>query len=113
MLCATASLVDLRDEEQVGVLFRLLNRLPHVIEFFLHELVFPETTPHQGLKLSTCGQALGGRCCFASGWGFLAPPAYAPRGGGQVCRYTKGSDAKMIALLTGQAVVWAERLVPS
>ena len=51
-------LVDLRDREQVDALYRLLYKLPHVVEYYLKNFVFPVTCRHQGVKLSACGQAL-------------------------------------------------------
>ena len=53
-------LVDLGDDEQCATLYRLLRRLPHVALHYLATHVFPTTCRHQGLKLSACGQALGG-----------------------------------------------------
>lgn len=105
--------VDLRDDEQMGVLFRLLRKLPHVVEFFLDEMVFPETTPHQGLKLSTCGQALGGELLFRQRLGFSGTPSdMLPVELGK-CRYEKGSDAKMMFLLTSPQVVSHQVLASS
>ena len=33
-------LVDLRDEDQVNALYRLLYKLPHVVEYYLRNFVF-------------------------------------------------------------------------
>lgn len=54
-------LVDKNDKEQFEVLYPLLFRLPHAVMYYLNELIFPEMLAHQGLKLSTCGQELGGK----------------------------------------------------
>jgi hypothetical protein len=53
-------LVDPRDQEQFKVLYPLMKKLPHSVMYYLNELIFPEVLAHQGLKLSTCGQELGG-----------------------------------------------------
>lgn len=53
-------LIDLDDEEQVQVVYSLLGRLPHVIHYYLSNYIFPEVMRHQGMKLSACGQELGG-----------------------------------------------------
>jgi hypothetical protein len=46
-------LVDARDKEQFRVIYPLLFKLPHVVMYYLSELIFPEVLAHQGLKLST------------------------------------------------------------
>jgi hypothetical protein len=49
-------LINLKDRDQVWVLYKLLHRLPHVVSHYLDSFIFPETCAHQGLKLSACGQ---------------------------------------------------------
>ena len=49
-------LVNLKDRDQMLVLYKLLHRLPHVLSHYLDSFIFPETCAHQGLKLSACGQ---------------------------------------------------------
>jgi Ca2+-binding EF-hand superfamily protein len=57
------------------------------------------------LKLSTCGQALGGSLLFRQRLGFSGTPSdMLPVELGK-CRYEKGSDAKMMHLLTSPQVV--------
>ena len=68
-------LVDLGDDEQCGTLYRLLRRLPHVALHYLATHVFPTTCRHQGLKLSACGQALGGELLFKKRFGFSGTPS--------------------------------------
>ena len=68
-------LVDLRDEDQVNALYRLLYKLPHVVEYYLRNFVFPVTCRHQGVKLSACGQALGGDMVFQHRFGFSGTPS--------------------------------------
>jgi len=93
-------LVDLRDEDQVNALYRLLYKLPHVVEYYLRNFVFPVTCRHQGVKLSACGQALGGDMVFQHRFGFSGTPSdLLPKELGR-CHYEKGSDAKMMHFLT-------------
>jgi hypothetical protein len=40
-------LTDVEDPEQMSVLYPLLNGLPHVVEFYLNDIIFPETLAHQ------------------------------------------------------------------
>jgi hypothetical protein len=40
-------LVDRTDSEQMGVLFPLLAGLPHTVQYYLNEIVFPEMLAHQ------------------------------------------------------------------
>ena len=95
-------LVDLRDEDQVNALYRLLYKLPHVVEYYLRNFVFPVTCRHQGVKLSACGQALGGDMVFQHRFGFSGTPSdLLPKELGR-CHYEKGSDAKMMHFLTDQ-----------
>ena len=68
-------LVDLGDDEQCATLYRLLRRLPHVALHYLATHVFPTTCRHQGLKLSACGQALGGELLFKKRFGFSGTPS--------------------------------------
>ena len=92
--------MDLRDREQVDALYRLLYKLPHVVEYYLKNFVFPVTCRHQGVKLSACGQALGGNMVFQHRFGFSGTPSdLLPKELGR-CHYEKGSDAKMIHFLT-------------
>jgi len=42
--------LDLGDEEQVGLLHRLLGRSPHLIEYYLHHTVFPKALAHAGVR---------------------------------------------------------------
>ena len=103
-------LIDLQDEEQVHVLFRLLQNLPHIVEYYLNEFVFPVTTRHQGLKLTSCGQALGGNLLFKQRLGFSGTPSdMLPVELGK-CHYEPGSDGKMIHLLDSPEVVTYEVL---
>jgi len=69
-----------------------------------------EHNPNKGLKLSTCGQALGGELLFKQRLGFSGTPSdILPVELGQ-CHYEKGSDAKMMFLLGSPAVVSHEVL---
>ena len=98
-------LVDEHDHEQFKVLCPLLTKLPHVVMHYLNELIFPEVLAHQGLKLSTCGQELGGDILFGRRIGFSGTPSdILPVELGS-CNYERGSDGRMVHYLTNTSVV--------
>ena len=83
----------------------LLARLPHAIEYYLDQLVFPATMHNQPLKLSASGHDLGGSMLFRSRLGFSGTPSdLLPLELGK-CHYERGSDGKMLTLLTSPEVV--------
>lgn len=98
-------LVDPKDSEQFAVLYPLLFKLPHPVMHYLHELIFPEVLAYQGLKLSTCGQELGGDMLFGRRIGFSGTPSdILPRELGS-CHYERGSDGQVVHYLTSPQVV--------
>lgn len=98
-------LIDLKDKEQFRVLYPLLYKLPHAVMHFLNELIFPEVLAHQGLKLSTCGQELGGDILFSKRIGFSGTPSdILPLELGS-CQYERGSDGCVVHYLTSPSVV--------
>lgn len=115
-------LIDLNDKEQFRVLYPLLYKLPHSVMHYLNELVFPEVCnhksfywdhyfhisqvlAHQGLKLSTCGQELGGDILFGRRIGFSGTPSdILPLELGS-CNYERGSDGRVVHYLTSTNVV--------
>merc|ERR1719223_29352 len=68
-------LIDLRDDEQFDLLYRLLRFSPLVIQHYLYEFVFPEVMRFQGLKISACGQSLGGEILFEQRLCFSGTPS--------------------------------------
>jgi hypothetical protein len=98
-------LIDPKDSEQFSVLFPLLSKLPHPVMYYLNELIFPEVLAYQGLKLSTCGQELGGDMLFGKRIGFSGTPSdILPRELGS-CHYERGSDGQVIHYLTSPKVI--------
>ncbi len=98
-------LVDVRDTEQFKVLYPLLYKLPHPVMHYLNEIIFPEMLAHQGLKLSTCGQEIGGDMIFSRRIGFSGTPSdIVPLELGS-CQYERGSDGKVVHYLTSPDVV--------
>ena len=98
-------LVNPQDDEQLGVLYALLHRLPHAVQHYLEQLVFPLTMQHQLLKLSANGQDLGSKALFGCRLGFSGTPSdLLPKDFGRA-QYQRGDDAMMIATLTNPAVV--------
>lgn len=53
-------LLDLKDDQHMGVTYRLLRNIPNVIQYYLHTFVFPLTMEHHHEKISASGQDLGG-----------------------------------------------------
>jgi hypothetical protein len=98
-------LIDKKDKEQFSVLYPLLFKLPHAVMYYLNEIIFPEMLAHQGLKLSTCGQELGGDMIFARRIGFSGTPSdILPLELGS-CQYERGSDGKVVHFLTSPDIV--------
>jgi len=105
-------IVDPRDAEQMNVLYPLLKQLSQTIMYYLDAVIFPELLAHQDLKLSTCGQELGGEILFGRRVGFSGTPSdILPVELGS-CRYERGSDGKVIHLLSSSDIVKVS-LLPS
>ena len=98
-------LLDLMDVEYMTLLYKLLQRSPHVVRFYLAERVFPDTTAHQSAKLSANGQDLGGSMLFSRRIAFSGTPSsLLPLEMGE-CVYQQGDDATMLRTLTEPNVV--------
>jgi hypothetical protein len=98
-------LVEPRDKEQNRILFALLAKLPHAVMYFLNDIIFPEMLAHQGLKLSTCGQELGGDILFGRRIGFSGTPSdIVPLELGG-CQYERGSDGRVVHYLLSTSVM--------
>jgi hypothetical protein len=98
-------LIDVQDREQFRVLFPLLRNLPHTVMHYLNDLIFPEVLAYQGLKLSACGQELGGDMLFRRKIGFSGTPSdILPLELGS-CQYERGSDGKVVHYLTSPEIV--------
>ena len=64
-------LVDEYDREQFAVLYPLLRKLPHVVMYYLNELIFPRCLTRD--LLSTCGGEPGATSC-STAYRFLGDP---------------------------------------
>ena len=103
-------LIDLRDKEQFKILYPLMFKLPHTVMYYLNELIFPEVLAHQNLKLSTCGQELGGEILFSRRIGFSGTPSdILPLELGS-CQYERGSDGRVVHYLTSPSIVRYENM---
>lgn len=71
-------LLDMGDVDYLEMLFELLHGSPQVVQYYLHSVVFPETTAHQATKLSASGQDLGGEMLFSRRIGFSGAPHARP-----------------------------------
>lgn len=98
-------LIDIQDREQFNVIYPLLRKLPHAVMYYLNDLIFPEVLAYQGLKLSACGQELGGDMIFGRKIGFSGTPSdILPLELGS-CQYERGSDGKVVHYLTSPEIV--------
>ncbi len=98
-------LIEPKDKEQFRVLYTLLAKLPHALMYFLNDIIFPEMLAHQGLKLSTCGQELGGEMLFGRRIGFSGTPSdIVPLELGG-CQYERGSDGRVVHYLLSPVVM--------
>eukprot|EP00662_Eupelagonemidae_sp_cell21_P025294 gene25295-15469_t len=107
-LCAAVwplQVLDLRDAEQVGFLFRLLRQAPLTVQGFLFDVVFPETMVKSPMQLTACGQELAGPELSGIRLGFSGTPNdLLPKTMG-ACRYAKGDDGRILDTLTRGDVV--------
>lgn len=93
-------LLQVDDPPRFRAAFRRLAKLPSVVVHFLDKIVFPRVLRRSEMKLSASGVDLGGDTLFGTRLGFsgtpsdLLPPSLAP------CNYEKGSEAKMIRVLS-------------
>ena len=97
-------LIDYRDKEQFEVLYRLLNRLPQIIEWYLTNIVFPITMRFQLQRISASGQELGGNLVFGKRLGFSGTPSnLLPVELGECC-FEEGDDGRILRTLTSPSV---------
>ena len=95
------------------LLYTLLRSKPLAIKYYLESLVFPDTTAHQPMKLSSNGQDVGGAMLFQRRIAFSGTPSsLLPLEMGD-CVYQMGDDAKMLRTLTEPHVVSSHLLPPS
>lgn len=105
-------LIDPNDPDQFIVLYNLLHKSPHVIHYYLVEMIFPMVMRHQSLKLSASGQELGGEMLFTSKLCFSGTPSdLLPLELGS-CQYEQGSDGCMMSYLTSTKIVTYEVIEP-
>jgi hypothetical protein len=103
-------LLDLKDEQHMKVTYKLLQNLPHVIQYYLDNFVFPLTMEHHHEKISASGQDLGGEMLFGKRVGFSGTPSdLLPEELGQ-CQYDEGVDGQIINFLTSEAIVTSRLL---
>jgi Ca2+-binding EF-hand superfamily protein len=96
---------QLSDDHQVSNLFRRVRRLPDLVHYYLEKMVFPDTMQHQVVKLSASGQELGGDILFSQRFGFSGTPSdLLPLELGD-CQYEKGSEGKIMNVLTDESIV--------
>ena len=105
-------LLDLKDEQHMGVTFNLLRDIPNVIQYYLDQFVFPLVMEHHHEKISASGQDLGGEMMFSRRVGFSGTPSdLLPEELGQ-CQYDEGVDGQILDFLTSDAIC-SSRLLES
>ena len=98
-------LIDFEDDEQYNIVFNLLFRLPELIYYYLRNFIFPPVMRHQGMKLASSGQDVGGEMLVNHRIGFSGTPSdLLPLELGR-CQYEKGSDGQMLHYLTSPTVM--------
>ena len=103
-------LLDLKDEHHMGVTYNLLRNIPHVIQYYLDQFVFPLTMEHHHEKVSASGQDLGGEMMFSRRLGFSGTPSdLLPEELGQ-CQYDQGVDGQILHYLTSETIVRSRTL---
>ena len=91
--------------EQMQKLFNLISYLPDTIHWYLENFIFPAHMRNQIIKLSACGQEIGGDMIFSKRIGFSGTPSdLLPLELGK-CGYEEGSDGMMIHTMTSPDVV--------
>jgi len=101
-------LLDVLDEEVLRTLFTLFGSLPQTVDWFLDVLTFTRVLRAQQIKLSACGQELGGDMLFQTRMGFSGTPSdLVPLE--LSCGFERGADAQMLYNLTSPLVM--ERIV--
>ena len=97
-------LIDFKDRDQFEVLYKLLGKLPQVLEWYLTNIVFPVTMRFQQQRLSSCGQELGGDLVFKRRLGFSGTPSNLLPVEFGTCCFEKGDDGKILRTLTSPTV---------
>jgi hypothetical protein len=93
------------NRDQMVKLYNLLVKHPDTIHWYLESFIFPTYMTHQIVKLSACGQEVGGDMLFRKRIGFSGTPSdLLPVELGK-CGYEKGSDGQMINVMTSPDVV--------
>jgi len=92
------------NDDQMHKIFQLLKDHPDTIHYYLENFIFPAHMDSKVLKLSAAGQELGGEMLFQRRIGFSGTPSdLLPVELGK-CGYEKGSDGKMIHVMTSPDV---------
>ena len=98
------------DIEQIINVKELLGKRSEVIEYYLDNVIFPQTMHHQPIKLQATGQDLGSDMIFGMRLGFSGTPSDCLPYSLHPCQYEKGSEAKVIETLTQSDVISVEIL---
>jgi hypothetical protein len=85
-------------------LYGLWKTHPAVLYHYLTHMIFPKHMRSQRVKISACGQALGGDMLFGRRVGFSGTPSdLLPKEMGQ-CDYERGDDGKMMSTILNSTV---------
>ena len=105
-------LLQVDDPQQLRALVRLMSKVPEVVLFYLDSLVFPSVMKHRNTKLQASGVDLGSDMLFGTRLGFSGTPSDLLPRELQPCHYERGSEAKIVRVLTSTRYVDSE-LVPA
>jgi hypothetical protein len=62
-------------QEQIDAVFKLIRKLPALVNYYLQQHVFPTVLYHHTFNLSASGQELGGDILFGRRLGFSGTPS--------------------------------------
>ena len=106
----TLELLQPADTAQFRPVWRLIWKSPGVISHLLSGFVFPEAMRAQSVKISASGQELGSGMVFGSRVGFSGTPSNMLPAELRPCHFERGSEGKIVHVLTDPKVVSAVRL---
>ena len=101
-------LLQVDDPQQLRALVQLLSKVPEVVLFYLDSLVFPSVMKHRSTKLQASGVDLGSDMLFGTRLGFSGTPSDLLPRELKPCHYERGSEAKIVRILTSTKHVDSE-----
>eukprot|EP00954_Amorphochlora_amoebiformis_P010951 855391-Amorphochlora_amoeboformis.AAC.1 len=97
-------LLQRSNSDQMNKLYSLWKDLPETIHYYLKDYIFEKYMRHQRVKLSACGQELGGAMLFPRRIGFSGTPSDLMPVELGSCDYEVGADGSMFYALTSTTI---------